>query len=481
MSGEPRARLLRRLSAPVDAASLGCFRAAFGAILLFEVVDYFRRGWIARYWIEPAWHFAYWGFEWVRPWPGAGMYAHFAALGGLALCVALGLFARTAAALFCAGFTWVFLLDQARYMNHLYLVCLVSGLLALVPAQRAFSLDALRRPGPPFVPAWALWLLRAQFAVVYAFGGLAKLGPDWLSGAPMRLVLAGVPPLPPPLERWLATEWAVRFFTFGGLAFDLLVVPALLWRPTRSLALTASVFFHLSNAWMFRIGIFPWLMLAATTLFLEPGWPRRLLARLRLAAPGPGGQASGVQGPAGRAPGSPAPGPQAPRAPGWLLALLALYLGAQLLLPLRHLLYPGDPSWTEEGHRFAWRMKLHVKRALRPRFEVVADGRRFPVDVDGHLARWQSLRMATRPHLIHDFARHLAELWREEGYRRVEVYADVRASLNGRGPQPLVDPRVDLAAQPRTLRPAAWIFPLVEPLPPPVRPPRRPGPGQGEG
>jgi hypothetical protein len=459
-----RDRLASRLSAPVDAASLGAFRIAFGAILLFELFDYFRRGWIARYWIDPAWHFAYWGFEWVRPWPGSGMYVHFAALGLLAACLALGLFSRAAAALFCAGFTWVFLIDQARYMNHLYLVCLVSGLLALVPAGRALSFGARRRPDPraPWVPAWSLGLLRAQFAIVYFFGGLAKLNPDWISGAPMRLVLAGVPPLGP-LEPWLASEWAVRFYSFGGICFDLGIVPALLWRRTRPWAVAASVFFHVSNSWMFRIGIFPWLMLAATTLFFEPGWPRRLAARLR---PGPRA--------AGRAP-EPIP------TPGWLQALLALYLAVQLLLPIRHLLYPGDPSWTEEGHRFAWRMKLHVKQAARPRFEVLADGRRLPVDVDAHLARWQSLRMATRPGMIHQFARRLAELARAQGYESVQVFADVRAALNGRPLRPLVDPRVDLAAQPRSLLPAPWILPLAEPLPPPRRPPRRPGAGGGEG
>jgi hypothetical protein len=38
------------------------------------------RGWIAGIYIDPAYHFPYWGFAWVRPWPGVGMYLHFAAL-----------------------------------------------------------------------------------------------------------------------------------------------------------------------------------------------------------------------------------------------------------------------------------------------------------------------------------------------------------------------------------------------------------------
>lgn len=464
MSRAWRGRLGAALARPVDGASLGAFRIAFGAILLHEVIDHLRRGWVARYWIDPAWHFPYWGFEWVVPWSGSGMRWHFAALGLFASCIALGLATRAAAALFCAGFTWVFLIDQARYMNHLYLVCLIAGLVALVPAGRALSLDARlgRDPRAPWIGAWALHLLRAQFAIVYVFGGLAKLNPDWLSGAPMRMVLARVPPLGP-LEPLLESEWTVRFFTFGGLLFDLFVVPALLWRRSRPWAVAASFAFHLSNAWMFRIGIFPWLMLAATTLFLEPDWPRRAVARLRGAARPP----------------RPAIGGEP--VPRWLGGFLALYLVVQVLLPLRHFLYPGDPSWTEEGHRFAWRMKLHVKQARRPHFEIVADGRRIAVDVDEHLARWQSLRMATRPEMIHAFCRRLAELHREAGARDVRCFADVRVALNGRPPRPLVDPTVDLAAEPRSLGPAAWIEPQDQPLPPPWRPPRRPGGGAGGG
>ena len=42
----------------------------------------------------------------------------------------------------------------------------------------------------------------------------------------------------------------------------------------------------------------------------------------------------------------------------------------------------------------------------------------------------------------------------------MEVRARTFVSLNGRRPQPLVDPDVDLAAQPRDLSHASWIVPL---------------------
>ena len=109
----------RRLFASVDIASLVCFRAAFGTIMLWEVGRYLRHGWINRYYIEPSFHFTYYGFGWVRPWPGSGMYWHFYGLGLLALCIAFGLCYRLAATLFFLGFTYVFILDQTQYLNHL--------------------------------------------------------------------------------------------------------------------------------------------------------------------------------------------------------------------------------------------------------------------------------------------------------------------------------------------------------------------------
>src|SRR5438874_6293022 len=85
-----RGRVLDALCAPVDAASLAVFRIGFGAILLCEVVRYFSHGWIQRYFVTPSFHFAYYGFDWVTPWPGAGMFVHFAVLGVLAVAVAAG-------------------------------------------------------------------------------------------------------------------------------------------------------------------------------------------------------------------------------------------------------------------------------------------------------------------------------------------------------------------------------------------------------
>ena len=72
--------------------------------------------------------------------------------------------------------------------------------------------------------------------------------------------------------------------------------------------------------------------------------------------------------------------------------------------------------------------------------------------------------MAARPDMILQFAHYLADEMRKEGHGQVEVRVDVEALLNGREPQLLIDPTVDLAKEPRTLKSASWIVPLVQPL-----------------
>jgi vitamin K-dependent gamma-carboxylase len=445
--------------APVDIASLACFRIAFGLVMVWEVYRYASKGWIASYYINPDFHFTYYGFGWVKPWPGPGMYLHFAVLGLSAAGITLGLFYRWSAALFFLAFTYVFLLDQARYLNHFYLISLIAFLLVFLPVHRAVSVDANRRPSlrSDTAPAWSLWLLRAQVGIPYFYGGLAKLNGDWLAGEPIRAWLAGRPDFPI-LGPYFGEEWMVYAFAYGGLALDLLIVPFLVWRKTRPFAFAIGVLFHATNAVLFRIGIFPWMMMAATTIFFSPDWPRRVGLMPAREPPAADPRLRRHRSGQGAV--------RLPRHAPLIVAALAGWVAVQLLFPLRHLLYPGNVSWTEEGHRFSWHMKLRDKEA-RARFVVTdpAEGRTWVVRPRDRLTRIQTSKMAGQPDMILQFAHYIAEESRREGRAGVQVRAEVTASLNGREPQVLIDPQVDLAATPRNLGHAPWILPLHEPLP----------------
>jgi hypothetical protein len=156
------------------------------------------------------------------------------------------------------------------------------------------------------------------------------------------------------------------------------------------------------------------------------------------------------------------------------VALIALWLAFQVLFPLRHLLYPGNPSWTEQGHRFAWQMKLRDKAAVTT-FIVrdSASGREWVVLPEDYLLPHQAGAIDGRPDMILQFAHYLARLWAQQaGIPGVEVRAHVCASLNGRQPTVLIDPGRDLAKVERSLRHADWILPLAQPF-------RRPLPRSG--
>jgi hypothetical protein len=123
-------------------------------------------------------------------------------------------------------------------------------------------------------------------------------------------------------------------------------------------------------------------------------------------------------------------------------------------------------SWTEEGHRFAWRMMLRTKYA---QVEFTAHdprtGKTWAIDERDYLKGWQARFMRTRPDMIQQFSHYLAAELRKRGHDPIEIRVRAMATLNGRSPQLLIDPTVNLAAQPRTLRHARWILPLSEGLP----------------
>ena len=172
-------------------------------------------------------------------------------------------------------------------------------------------------------------------------------------------------------------------------------------------------------------------------------------------------------------PGAAATGHAPSRAAKWtLFVFLGAWLAFQVLVPLRHLLYSGSPSWNEEGHRFAWQMMLRDKQAFAT-FIVrdPASGKRWTVLPRQLLLPHQARKVAARPEMIRQFAHYLADVWaKEKNIEGVGVRAWVCVSLNGRKPALLIDPQRDLARIEHSVRHADWVLPLRQPL---ERPPGR--------
>ncbi|MBT8144592.1 MAG: HTTM domain-containing protein [Gammaproteobacteria bacterium] len=461
------------LFTPVDIASLVFFRVCMGVIMLVEVYRYFDHNWIKRFYMDPDFYFTYYGFGWVQPWPGDGMFWHFAALGVLAFMILVGAFYRIAAILFFIGFSYVFLLDQARYLNHFYLVMLISFLMCFVPANRALSVDAWLRPSirADMIPRWGIALIVAQFEIVLIYAGLVKINPDWLALQPLTLWLAGDTALP--LIGWLfAEKWALALGSYGVIVLHVIGAPLLLWRKTRPYVFVLYLCFHLMNHTVFEIGIFPWMTIVGTLMFFPSDWPRRLWQRFALALEGTIENMRGLRrGAIAAMTPDTVPQPVVARMPGKGLQTVmvvgfVLWCAGQVLIPLRHYAYPSQVAWSEEGHRFAWRMKLRSKRGSA-RFVITEtrSGQKWGVDLKEYLTRKQRRTMACRPDMILQFAHHLRDKMNAADVPDVKVTADIFCSLNGRTPKRLIDPDVDLAAEERTLASVDWILPLDEPLP----------------
>lgn len=442
--------LLSLANEPRSAYGLAFFRILFGCICLVATCRFAAKGWITELYVVPSFHFKYFGFSWVEPLPQPGMYALYALMGLSAAFVALGYATRAALFLFFVSFTYAELIDQTTYLNHYYLVSLLTLLLLAVDSDVCWSLSARsgcrNRVQTAKVPAWNYWVFRAQMALVYGFAGLAKLNGDWLLRAE-------------PLKRWLESYSEVPLVGVGlgsahfafaaswaSALFDLSVAALLLFPKTRMFSFLLLLVFHLVIWLLFPVGIFSFVMIAAATLFLSPDWPRRWALRMGSTDP----QQPAAHGDVSQFTLS---GPKT--------LLLGLYFAAQLALPLRHLLYPGWVNWTEEGFRFAWRVML-IEKTAQAEFRVrpVGSEREITVFPRDELTRFQHRQMVTQPDMIQQYARHLSIRYASNDGRPAEVFVDAWAALNGRPSQRYIDPNINLAAEPRSLVPKSWILPL---------------------
>jgi vitamin K-dependent gamma-carboxylase len=455
-----RERCLTWLSAEADGAGLTIVRIVLGLILSASALRFVLKDWVREIYVAPRFHFTYFGFDWVRPWPETWMTLHVLAMGACGALIALGLFTRAAALGYFFLFTYAELIEKAAYLNHYYLVSILVLFLAFVPANQVWSLDKKWHltPHKPVKNAHYA-LFRAQLALVYAYAGLAKLNPDWLLRAePVHTWLRAYADLPL-IGPWVGTPALAFFMSYFGAAYDLSVPFLLTNRKTRPFAAAAGASFHLAISYLFPVGVFSYVMLTGLTSFFEPGWPRRFVQRFARK------QAEGrvdLQTPL-----SPATEPRAAAEPrgrpakiSCLTYLAVAHLGVQLLVPLRFVLYPGHVNWTEQGFRFSWRVML-IEKAGFAEFHVSRPltGETFLVLPRDELTPLQRRQMATQPDMIHEYALHLSDAFRTYPGEPVEVRVDSFVAWNGRPNQRLIDPMVDLAATPRTLGPTGWILP----------------------
>lgn len=426
---------LEWLSEPVGIAPLATLRVVIGGMLLFSTVRFAALGWIEDHYILPQFHFKYYGFEWVEPLGANGMYAVHGLLVISSLCVLLGFWYRAAAVAQFLLFSYTELIDLTYYLNHYYFVSVVCGLLILVPANGAWSLDALRNPAVrrQTVPRWTILIFQVQLGIVYFYAGIWKINYDWLVNAlPLKIWLPANDRLPL-IGCLFRLEWMPWVFAWAGMLYDVSIVFWLSWARTRVWAYLTVVVFHTLTGLMFQIGVFPLVMIGATLVFFSQAWHNRLWNRIA--------RFMAVLIPA-RPSNAALPTTSTPR---WMFALLACHFAFQILFPWRYLLYPGNIFWTEEGYRFCWRVMLMEKAGTATFFvKDAATGREGEVVNGEFLNAHQEKQMAMQPDMILQFAHFLKKHYEQRGLRDPQVRAEVYVTLNARPSRLLIDPQVDL-------------------------------------
>ena len=273
--------------------------------------------------------------------------------------------------------------------------------------------------------AYLNWIIILQLFIVYTYASVAKLYGDWLDFGIIEILFKNKKSYP--IIGGLLQEPLVHMVVgISGILFDLLIVPALLWKPTRKWAFVASLFFHLFNSIVFQIGIFPYLSLAFSVFFFEPETIRKLFFKKK----------------------EPYLGDSlvVPPQKELVLGILSLYFLIQLALPIRHHFIKDDVLWTEEGHRLSWRMMLRSRTGITT-FQIVnhTSGNSYLVNLDDYLSRGQKSKIKSYPDFMWQFAQRLKREYAVKG-EDISVFVNSRVSVNGKPYQEFIDPKIDLGS-----------------------------------
>ena len=420
----------QRLFLPVNNSPLIAFRMLFGFLMAYHFLTAILNGTIYENFIKPPFTFSYIGFEFLQPLPGKGMYFYVGVMIVLALLIMLGAWYRFAITAFTLMWTAMYLMQKADYNNHYYLMLLLCWIMIFMPADRYFSVDSKRNAVKitNTCHQYYLWIFMAQVAIVYFFAATGKLSSDWFSGKYIEIQFSGL------THRFLtgklyAQKWFQLFICYGGFLFDLLIIPFLLWRRTKTTAFFLACLFHLFNSYTFSIGIFPYLSIALNLFFLNPPMVQRFFFRRQkpVIEDNTALQKDSMKRKI-------------------LMACFGIYLFFQLLIPMRSWLFPGNVFWTEEGYRMSWKMMMRTKSG-KIYFKVTdpASQKTWKEEPDKIFAPKQIMWLAISPDIIWQYAQRLKKEFAEKGFPNVQVYAIGAVSLNRSKPMPMVDSTVDLA------------------------------------
>lgn len=406
---------------------------------MFSTARFMALGWIEDHYIEPSFHFKYFGFEWIEPLGLYGMYGIHVLLFFSALAFTIGYRYRWAALIMFLTFSYTELIDLAYYLNHYYFVSAMSFILIFLPADRAISLDVKkgRVSFANYTPAWSIYAVMLMVGIVYCYAGMAKMQSTWLLDAlPLKIWLPAHDHLPiiGPLFSW---EWTAFLFSWFGMIYDSTIVFFLLWPVTRPWAYISVIVFHVLTGILFPIGVFPIVMICAASIFFSANFHKRFLSALSNLLDRSHLQFLSME--------EKIEVKHAPHHTKLIALIFSMFFLFQILFPWRYLLYPGNLFWTEQGYRFSWRVMLMEKSGAATFYiQDGPNGRKGQVFNEEFINDHQEKQMAMQPDMILQYAHYLAVIYKKRGVDDPVVTVESYVTLNGSESQMLIDPKVNL-------------------------------------
>lgn len=436
-------RLVDFLYHPASAFTLAYFRMGLGALILCSTLRFIALGWIDMQYVQPQFHFPYFGLEFFSTPTISVLYATFTALIISSICVILGYRFRVMSIIMFLSFTYVELWDISFYLNHYYAVSLFSFMLCFLPAATIASFDvhARRVKQNIFVPYWTHVLLLFQISIIYVYAGIAKINSDWLLQAlPLKIWLPAQSSLPL-IGPLFSFEYTPYLFSWAGMLFDLFIIIFLIMKKTRLFAFASVIIFHSLTGLLFQIGVFPIVMIFMASLFLDTTYHEKCMSFVFPK------QNTG----------------ESDKTYSFSLnplgyGLIAIYISFQILFPFRYALYPGNHLWTEQGYRFGWRVMLTEKSGTA---QFMITDRKSGTTGYVHNSDWltphQEKQMSFQPDMILSYAHFLHDVYEQKGVHDPIVTVDCWVTMNGRPSARLIDPSVDLSKIEDDLGHKSWI------------------------
>jgi vitamin K-dependent gamma-carboxylase len=408
----------------IDNAPLIVFRIFFGFLIACESFGAIATGWVKANLIDIKYAFPFIGFEWIKPLPENGMFYYFVLMGILGIFIMLGYYYRLAIILYTILWAGVYFMQKTTYNNHYYLLLIISFFMIFLPANQFASIDVKqgRINKKLSMPYWISLVFIVQIAILYFYASIAKLYPDWLDGTFTKTLLSSSK-LFPHFKNIFSKPWFYLFIAYAGIFFDLLIVPFLLFKKTRTIALLASLIFHLFNAIFLQIGIFPFFALSFSLFFYEPEKIRNWFLKRKPKIEWSSNSGNNLYG------------------KKLVFYIFLPFLILQLLLPLRHYLIKGDVLWTEEGHRLSWRMMLRERSGyINIKIKDNNTNEVFIYNYNKDLTPYQAKNLATKPDFIWQYCQRIKK---EYTNKNISIYIDCKNSINRGEYKTLIDPKQD--------------------------------------